>query len=364
MDSYLQILEKDFLNRNDIITLLSLNKEQAKNLFKKSEEIKLKYVGNKVYYRGLIEMSNICRKDCYYCGIRRSNKKVSRYELEDKQILDACEYCYKNDFGSIVLQGGERNDKIFVDRISNLLKEIKKLSNNELGVTLSLGEQTLETFKKWKEAGVHRYLLRIEESNRDLYKKLHPDNQIHSFDERLESLYYLKETGYQVGSGFMIGLPFQTVENLADDLIFLQNFDIDMVGMGPYIEHKDTPLYKYKAQLWSLEERLFMSFKMYAVLRIMMKDINIAATTALQTIDPMGRERVIRFAANVLMPNVTPAVVRKNYQLYENKPCTDEGADDCLDCLKSRLKLVNAEIGLNEWGDSKHYYNRNKTEDN
>ncbi|MBN2893535.1 MAG: [FeFe] hydrogenase H-cluster radical SAM maturase HydE [Bacteroidales bacterium] len=360
MQNHIQILEKDFLNCDDIITLLSLNKEQANDLFKKSEQIKQKYVGNKVYYRGLVEMSNICKKDCYYCGIRRSNKNVSRYELGDKQIIDAVQYCYNNNFGSIVLQGGERTDKVFVDRVANLLREIKKLSNGELGVTLSLGEQTLETYKMWKEAGAHRYLMRIEESNRELYQKLHPDNDLHSFDERLAALKRIQDAGYQTGTGVMIGLPFQTVEHLADDLIFLREFNIDMVGMGPYIEHEDTPLFQYKDQLWPLEGRLFMSFKMYAILRIMMKDINIAATTALQTIDPIGRERVIRFAANVIMPNVTPGVVRKNYLLYENKPCVDEGADDCLDCLEKRLKLVNAEVGFNEWGDSKHFIERTK----
>ncbi|HDQ15563.1 MAG TPA: [FeFe] hydrogenase H-cluster radical SAM maturase HydE [Bacteroidetes bacterium] len=360
MINHKQILEKDFLKKEDIVTLLSLNKEDARDLFAKSEQVKLKFVGNKVYYRGLIEMSNICRKDCYYCGIRRSNKNVSRYELDDKQIFEAAEYAYINNFASIVIQGGERSDKLFTDRITFLLEEIMKRTNNSLGITLSFGEQTAGVFKKWKNAGARRYLLRIEEYNRDLYKKLHPDNDVHSFDERFKALYLLKQEGYQVGTGVMIGLPFQTIEHLADNLLFFRDFDIDMVGMGPYIEHEDTPLYKFKDQLWSLEERLFMSFKMLAVLRIMVKDINIAATTALQTIDPIGREKAVKIAANVIMPNITPGIVRKNYLLYENKPCTDEEAEDCLGCLKTRLKLVNAEIGFDEWGDSKHFFERTK----
>ena len=358
MSNYKQILQKDFLGKQDIITLLSLDKNQAIDLFDKSSEIKQKYVGNKVYYRGLVEISNICKKDCYYCGIRRSNKNVSRYDLGEKQILDAATYAYENKFGSLVLQGGERTDNIFVDRITDLLEKISKLSDGKLGVTLSLGEQTLEVYKKWKKAGAHRYLMRVEEANRELYEKLHPANNLHSFDERLAALKRIQNVGFQTGTGVMIGLPFQTVEHLAEDLIFLREFDIDMVGMGPYIEHEDTPLYRYKDQLWSLKERLFMSFKMYAVLRIMMKDINIAATTALQTIDPIGRERAIKIGANILMPNVTPGIVRKNYLLYENKPCVDENADDCLDCLETRLKLVNAEVGFNEWGDSKHFFER------
>lgn len=362
MNNISNILQKEKLEKTDIIALLNLDKEQAKILFDKSSEIKQNYVGNKVYYRGLIELSNICKKDCFYCGIRKSNKNVSRYELSDKDVLDAAKYSYDNKFGSIVLQGGERTDKKFTDRITYLLKEIKKLSNGKLGVTLSLGEQSDKVYKQWKEAGAHRYLLRIEESNKNIYKKLHPDNNLHSFETRINVLKSIQNAGYQTGTGVMIGLPFQTVENLADDLLFFRNFDIDMVGMGPYIEHEDTPLYKYKNELWSLNDRFFMSLKMVAILRIIMHRINIAATTAMQSIDPIGREKAIKIGANVLMPNVTPGIVRKNYLLYENKPCTDENADDCLDCLKTRLKLVNAEFAENEWGDSKHFFIRTKKE--
>ena len=360
MKNHKQILEKEYLNRQDIISLLKLDKENVKDLFNKSTEIKHKYVGNKVYYRGLIELSNICKKDCYYCGIRRSNKNINRYELNEKQILDAAKYAFDNKFGSIVLQGGERSDKIFVDRITDLLEKIKILSKGKIGVTLSLGEQTYGVYKTWQKAGAHRYLLRIEEINRDLYKKLHPKNDLHSFDKRIETLKMIQKAGYQTGTGVMIGLPFQTVENLADNLIYFRDFDIDMVGMGPYIEHEDTPLFEYKDSLWSLDERFFMSLKMVAILRLIMKDINIAATTALQTIDPIGREKAIKIGANIIMPNVTPGIVRKDYLLYENKPCTDENADDCLDCLKTRLKLVNADVGFDEWCDSKPYYARIK----
>jgi len=360
MENISAILDKNYLEKQDIITLLSLDREQAQLLFAKSSEIKQKHIGNKVYYRGLVEFSNICKKDCYYCGIRRSNNKVSRYELEDKDIIDAAQYSYDNNFGSMVLQSGERSDKVFVDRITYLLEEIMKLSNGKLGITLSLGEQTEETYIKWKNAGARRYLLRIEESNPELYAKLHPNNELHSFETRLKTLQTLQKVGYQTGTGVMIGLPFQTIENLADDLIFFRNFDIDMIGMGPYIEHEDTPLYQYKDTLWPLQDRFFMSLKMVAVIRIMMKDINIAATTAMQTIDPIGREKAIRIGANVIMPNVTPAIVRKNYLLYENKPCIDENADDCLDCLKTRLQLANAEFAPDEWGDSKHFFERMK----
>lgn len=353
-----KILNKNFLEKDDIITLLSLKKPDSDELFEKSKEIKQQYIGNKVFFRGLIEFSNICRKDCFYCGIRRSNKKVERFELSDEQILDCAKYSYENGFGSVVLQGGERTDKTYTDRITYLVKEIKKLSDQKIGITLSLGEQTEEVYKEWFDAGAHRYLMRIEEANRELYKKLHPQNDLHSFEVRLEALKTTQKVGYQTGTGVMIGLPFQTVENLADDLIFMRDFDIDMVGMGPYIEHEDTPLYEFKDSLWTLQERLFMSFKMYAILRIMQKDINIAATTALQAIDPMGREKAIKFAANIIMPNVTPSMVRKNYLLYDNKPCADENADDCIDCLRTRLQFVGAEQAIDEWGDSKHFAKR------
>jgi len=360
MEQLENILKKDEFSKEDIVFLLNTTKENAKILFDKSSEIKQKYVGNLVYYRGLIEYSNICKKDCYYCGIRRSNKNVSRYELGERQVIEAAKYAFDNKFGSVVLQSGERSDDVFVDKITYILEEIKKLSDGKLGVTLSLGEQKPEVYQRWFDAGAHRYLLRIEESNEELYKKLHPNNDLHSFRTRYEILKNIQDIGYQVGTGVMIGLPFQTIENLADNLLFFKEFDVDMVGMGPYIEHEDTPLYQYKDTLWSLDDRFFMSLKMLAILRIMMKDINIAATTALQSIDPIGRERAVKIGANIIMPNITPAVYRKDYLLYENKPCIDENADDCMDCLKTRLKLVNAEIGFEQWGDSIHFDNRRK----
>lgn len=353
-----QILNKDNHTFDDLVFLLQLNKQQAKPIFDKAKEIKNQYIGNKVYFRGLIELSNICRKDCLYCGIRKSNKQVERYNLTDQEVLECAQYAYEKQFGSIVIQSGERTDNQFTERITNLIKQIKKLSNQKLGITLSLGEQTQETYQKWFDAGAHRYLLRIEEANKDLYLKLHPNDKLHDFDDRLNCLHTLRKIGYQVGTGVMIGLPFQTVEDLANDLLFMKNFDIDMCGMGPYIEHEHTPLYQYKDTLWTLDERLFMTFKMLALLRIIMKDINIAATTALQAIDPMGREKAITFASNIIMPNITPGMVRKNYLLYENKPCTDENADDCIDCLRNRIKMAGAEHIVDQWGDSRHFFNR------
>lgn len=349
------LLHKKSLEKDDIIALLSANEEDSRKLFERSAEIKEKYVGNKVYFRGLIEFSNICGKNCYYCGIRAGNTNVERYNLSDEEIIDAARFAYENRYASVVLQSGELANETFISRIERLLSEIKKLSNSELGITLSVGEQSEETYQRWFNAGAHRYLLRIESTNRSLFEKIHPQNENHSFETRMKSLYSLKKTGYQVGTGVMIGLPFQTLEDLADDLLFIREFDTDMVGMGPYIEHPDTPLFEYNHLLLPQQERLQLALKMIAVLRIMMKDINIAAATALQAIDPMGREKAIKIGANIIMPNITPGKYRNNYKLYENKPCTDENPDDCTNCLEARISMTGNTIGYNEWGDSKHF---------
>jgi len=354
------LLNKEELNKTDIITLLQAEGDDLKALFKKSAETRDTYCGNTVYLRGLIELSNICAKDCLYCGIRKSNKNTVRYNLTDEEVLHAARFAFENNYGSVVIQSGELQSDFNTKRIEHLCREIKNLSNEKLGITLSCGEQTIDTYKLWHDAGAHRYLLRIEASNPELYVKLHPNDDLHSFEKRLECLDLLKEAGFQVGTGVMIGLPFQTMEHLADDLHFMKIKDIDMCGMGPYIEHIDTPLYEHKDILMPIEDRFRLTLKMLAILRIMMKDINMAATTALQAIDKIGREKAIQIGANILMPNITPGVYRDNYKLYDNKPCTDESAEDCAGCIEGRVKLAGAKIGYGEWGDSKHFAQRTK----
>ncbi|MEI7664033.1 MAG: [FeFe] hydrogenase H-cluster radical SAM maturase HydE, partial [Bacteroidota bacterium] len=317
------------------------------------------YVGRKVYFRGLIEYSNFCNKNCYYCGIRAGNSRYARYQMTAGEVMEAVDYALVNDYASIVIQSGERTNKAFVSGIESLLKNINRHSSGKIHVTLSLGEQTEETYKRWFDAGAHRYLLRIEVSNPVLYSKLHPDNLKHDYQRRLGALKTLRRVGYQVGTGVMIGLPFQKLDDLVDDLLFFREFDIDMAGMGPYIEHMDTPLYQYREQLLPLKERFDLSLKMVAILRIMMKDINIAATTAMQTIDPQGREKALMVGANVIMPNLTPVKYRQDYLLYENKPCLDEEAEECKSCLEARIHMAGDTIGYGEWGDSKHFSERN-----
>jgi len=353
-----EILNKHSFGREDIISLLSAGEEDSSVIYQKAGEIKKAFVENKVYFRGLIEYSNYCTKNCFYCGIRSGNLRCARYEMADDEVLGAARYAWENRFASIVIQSGERDDEKFISKIEQLITDIQAMAHNELHITLSLGEQKPDTYRRWFKAGAHRYLLRIEVSNPELYRKLHPDDKHHSHQSRLEALKALREAGYQVGTGVMIGLPFQAVSDLADDLLFFKDFDIDMVGMGPYIEHQDTPLYQYRMELLPLRERFLLSLRMVAVLRIMMKDINIAATTALQAIDPFGREQALRVGANVIMPNLTPTKYRQDYLLYENKPCLNEEAEACKGCLETRIRMAGDAIAYGEWGDSKKYKDR------
>lgn len=359
MNDIKNIINQTEFTKQDIITLLSASGDDQKLLFAKAKQVKEDAVGKKVYYRGLVEFSNICEKNCYYCGIRKGNDSVERFNLTDQLILDAAVFAYESNYGSFVLQGGEISSPAFTIRIENILKEIKKLTKGELGITISLGEQSDETYKLWFEAGAHRYLLRIESSDKELYKKLHPNDDLHDYNKRLACLKSLQQAGYQTGTGVMIALPFQTVEHLASDVIFMRDFNIDMVGMGPYIEHEDTPLYEYKDELMPLVERFNLALRMVATLRIVMPYINIAAATALQAIDPIGREKAVKVGANIIMPNITPGKYRNNYKLYQNKPCVDEEPQDCVQCLDVRIRLADAFIGYGEWGDSKHFAKRN-----
>jgi biotin synthase len=357
------ILQKPRFSHADIVYLLGLQGSDKTRLFEHSARIKEEQVGNRVYFRGLIEFSNMCRKNCLYCGIRRDNRTVRRYTLSDDEIISAARFAADNQYGSLVLQSGEVETRNFTRHVAKMLTGIHKATGGKLRITLSCGEQDEETYRRWFENGAQRYLLRIESSNPALYRKLHPQDDHHRFQRRLDCLFSLQETGYQVGTGVMIGLPFQTMEDLAGDLLFMEQFNIDMVGMGPYLEHAETPLYSFREQLLPGEERFQLTLKMIAVLRIMMKDINIAATTALQVIDKLGREKAIKIGANVIMPNITPGRYRDDYLLYQNKPCTDENAEDCKTCLEVRIALAENEIAYGEWGDSGHFEKRKRSKE-
>lgn len=353
------ILTKGILTKDDLVYLLTTKEDREKHaLYRKAYQVKKEHCGNVVYLRGLIELSNICRKDCYYCGIRKSNDKVTRYTLPEDEVIDKAMFALRRDFGSVVIQSGERTDKVFTESLTRMIKVIRERSEGTLGITLSCGEQTPETYQQWFDAGAHRYLLRIETSSEELFRKIHPDNEFHRFEDRMQALENLRKAGFQTGTGVMIGLPGQTPENLADDLLFFRSFDIDMIGMGPYIPHADTPMAGLKTRLLKPADRFELSLRMIALARIMLKDVNIAASTALQTLDPDGRIKAILAGANVFMPNMTPKIYAGDYNLYEGKPQVIDDPMIIVNELEKRLRGLGESIGYGKWGDSKHFFKR------
>lgn len=359
MKVYLEeILEKEHLEYEDVLFLLSADTEEAKSIFRKASNIKAKHVGKKTFFRGLVEFSNYCAKNCLYCGIRRQNNNIKRYSLSNEEIIESIKFGLDNGYLSFVIQSGELQSEAFIKRVNGLLEKISSLSNEKLGITLSLGEYDEKVYKTWFDLGARRYLLRIETSNPKLFDKIHPNDGRHVFEQRVAALGHLKNIGYQVGTGIMIGLPFQTIEDLAHDLMFFREHDIDMCGMGPYLEHKDTPLYQYKEMLLTKEKRFELSLRMIAILRIMMPNINIAASTAMQAINAFGREKALIAGANIIMPNLTPARYRNEYKLYDDKPCTEEERESCIGCLEMRVNLTGDTPVLGEFGDSPHYFER------
>ncbi|MBE0640944.1 MAG: [FeFe] hydrogenase H-cluster radical SAM maturase HydE [Bacteroidales bacterium] len=351
------LLNRDY-SHSTLTALLETNGEALQTLFDEAEAYRRNVSGTRVYFRGLVELSNICAKDCFYCGVRCSNRSVQRYTLSLEEVVEAARFAHRNGFASMVLQSGERADKRFVDMVAELLQAIHIATRGELHITLSMGEQSRETFQRWYDLGAHRYLLRIEASVPDLYLRLHPEDGKHRYEHRIESLHLLKDIGYQTGTGVMIGLPFQDTAHLASDLLFFRELDIDMVGMGPYIEHDQTPLFQYRHLIPSTEERFWLSMKMVAILRLMMPDINIAATTAMQAIREGGREFALKVGANVVMPNLTPTRYRENYLLYKDKPGTAQDAEDTTENLTRMIHAARLEVALGEWGDSTHYQKR------
>ncbi|MDR1847038.1 MAG: [FeFe] hydrogenase H-cluster radical SAM maturase HydE [Bacteroidales bacterium] len=341
--------------KSDLITLLNAQGNDYEALMKDALDVKKSEIGNVIYLRGLIEYSNICRKNCFYCGVRKDNKSNTLYQLTDDEVYQCADLAMKLGYGSLAIQSGERNDRKFTDKIAELVYNIKKRSNGTLGITLSCGEQTQDVYKQWFEAGAHRYLLRIETSTKALYYKIHPQDAIHCFETRLASLETLLSLGYQVGTGVMIGLPFQTVEHLADDLLFFKRLNVAMVGMGPFIPHQETPLWQYHTQIPDVETRMQLTLKMIATLRLLMPKINIVAATANQTLYEDGREQAVLAGANIIMPNLTPNKYREQYLIYPDKACVGDKPMQCSFCLMGRMKSINHRIVYNQWGDSKAF---------
>ncbi len=313
-----------------------------KELFSSADEIRRSVYGTDVYIRGLIEFTNYCKNDCLYCGIRRSNSSCDRYRLTKEDIYDCCEEGYSLGFRTFVLQGGE--DMSFKDDdICEIVYNIKS-RYPDCAVTLSIGERSRESYSAFKSAGADRYLLRHETANAEHYSNLHPQSM--SLENRKNCLFTLKELGYQVGSGFMVGSPFQTLENLVEDFKFLQTLGPDMIGIGPFISHKNTPFKDFP------DGSLELTLRLVALLRLVFPKALIPATTALGTLHPNGRELGLKCGANVVMPNLSPVRFRKKYELYDNKICTGEESAQCRDCLDRRVKSVGYKI-VTDRGDAK-----------
>lgn len=331
----------EFLSDSELKALIETDDANAAELLKKyADETRQKYYGKKVFLRGLIEVSSYCRNDCLYCGIRRSNKDAQRYRLSREDIMACCKNGYELGFRTFVMQGGE--DGHFTDDIlCGIVSEIRE-KYPDCAITLSLGERSYESYKRLKEAGADRYLLRHEAASPELYRKLHPAEM--SLENRKECLFALKELGYQVGAGFMVGAPFQTTDDLIYDLRFLQSLQPQMIGIGPFVPHHNTEFAHMEGGTLGLTLRLL------GIIRLMFPNILLPATTALGTIDPNGRELGLMTGCNVVMPNLSPVMVRKKYDLYDNKICTGEEAAECRGCLERRITSAGYEI-VSERGD-------------
>ena len=339
----------DLLNKNKQLTkeqwvtlISSFSDEDRAYAAEIARKITDEKFGRKIYIRGIVEFSNICKNDCIYCGIRKSNTNVERYRLTKEQILDCCDKGYGYGFRTFVLQSGE--DKFFTaDKIAEIISEIKA-AHPDCAVTVSMGEMSRSDYEKMFAAGADRYLLRHETADKSHYEKLHPSDM--SWKNRMNCLEELKDIGYQTGCGMMIGSPFQTAQCLAEDMIFMGKFKPHMIGLGPFIPHKDTPFADHKQG--SLELTLFM----LSLCRIMLPNVLLPATTALGTIDPKGREMGVMAGANVVMPNLSPLNVRKKYLLYDNKICTGDESAQCISCMQRRMESIGCKIEISR-GDYK-----------
>jgi len=316
-----------------LVPLLETEGEEQRLLLHIADRLRAETMGEAVHLRGIIEFSNYCRRNCGYCGLRRDNRKLARYRLTHEEIVEAAIKAWQIGYKTIVLQSGE--DLYFgTELMADIIREIK--FRTELAITLSMGERDKSTYSAWREAGADRYLLRIETTDEKIFRKLHPEDEL---DERKRCLFMLKELGFQLGSGVMVGLPGQDALSLAKDVIWMHELGVEMVGIGPFIAHPETPLRNEKGGT------LGQALRLVAVLRLVFPYAHIPATSAMGSLDPVGREKALQAGANVMMPNITPTKVRPLYELYPNKICLDENADRCFVCVASRIISLNRTIG-------------------
>ncbi len=320
--------------KQDIIELLKTN-DRNDWIFALADAVRKEFVGDEVHLRGLIEFSNICKRTCKYCGLRYENKNLERYRISPEDIVFYADKAVQMGYKTVVLQSGE--DEFYnAKKLADIVKEIKK---SDVAVTLSVGEMSFEDYKLLKDAGADRYLLRIETTDKELYKKMHPNM---SFENRIRCLRDLKKLGYEVGTGCLVGLEGQTPESLADDILFFKEINADMVGIGPFISNPDTPLKNAPNGDFTL------ALKVMALTRIVLKNINIPATTAMETLNPNGRIIALKSGANVVMPNVTSKEYRKKYEIYPGKICINENPEQCRGCIENKIKSIGRTIGADK----------------
>jgi biotin synthase len=325
-------LKSGDISKEELLVLLNCSQEEAAMVFQTADTVRKEEVGDAVHLRGLIEFSNYCKKNCEYCGIRGKNKNIERYRLSKEEILAAAKNAEALGYRSVVMQSGE--DPYFTaDIVADIVRAVK--AETDLAITLSVGEFSYGDYKKMKEAGADRYLLRFETSSQELYKKLHPDSDFH---QRMECLDLLKELGYQVGTGFMVGLPGETPEIMADNLLLLQKLNVDMAGIGPFLPNEDTSL------AGEAGGTLVNSLKAVALARLLLRNAHIPATTAMGSLDPKGREKALQAGANVVMPNVTPEEFREMYQLYPNKICLRDDPSHCRRCITGKIQALGRNV--------------------
>eukprot|EP01029_Cantina_marsupialis_P025801 TRINITY_DN6841_c0_g1_i1.p1 TRINITY_DN6841_c0_g1~~TRINITY_DN6841_c0_g1_i1.p1 ORF type:complete len:422 (+),score=121.32 TRINITY_DN6841_c0_g1_i1:46-1311(+) len=368
------------LSFDELVHLLGSKDDELLNgLYSHANSIATSVFNNRIVFRGLIEVSNVCQKNCSYCGIRRDADPF-RYTMEKDEVVDAALWAHEKQFGSIMIQSGEVVTRKRMDFILECLDEIMEkttaIDGKGLGISISLGELPKEYYDELIRAGARRYLLRIESSNPELYGSLHPNDGQHTFEQRMDALKDLKDAGFQTGTGVMIGTPNQTLEDLAGDVIFFRDFGVHMIGMGPYVLESSTPLGKVwiedrrKRNPGKSDDQILAEYgdwafetttKMIALSRCMLPSANIAATTALQTLNPTGREIAITRGANVMMPNITPTKYRESYQLYQGKTAVKDDPTKSLKKLESEVESVGKTVGWGEWGDPPQYYGRGST---
>lgn len=325
--------EKHILEKNEIIRLLQ---EENQELFEAADRVRKKYVGDEVHLRGLVEFSNYCKQNCLYCGLRRDNKKVKRYRLKEDEVIRFAKSAADMGYKTIVLQSGE-DPYYTIDKMKYIISEIKKF---DVAITLSIGEKTFEEYKAYKDAGANRYLIRIETTDKNLYTKLDPEMD---WENRLKCLQDLRKLGFEVGTGCLVGLPEQTLESLADDILFFKEINADMIGIGPFIPNQNTPLAETKGGKFEL------ALKVMAITRLLLPDINIPATTAMETLNPNGRIMALQCGANVIMPNVTQGEYRKFYEIYPGKICVNDTPEKCRGCVSAKIQSIGRSVS-NDYG--------------